>query len=133
MGSNCVPNLTEKLNCSGTSPGGSGPNGFDCGCDPEDVAFKNIVGYGKAKCTKPGKKSGKKSIWTLTCGKKPIHVNFCAPHASFCSIIFQIIMDKAKLTSKWAKSAVSNKSMIALNINLIHICPIIYKFFVITS
>ena len=79
MGSNCVPNLTEKLDCSGTSPGsgGSGSSGFDCGCDPEDVAFKNIIGYGKAKCTKPGKKSGKKSIWTLTCGKKLIHVNFC--------------------------------------------------------
>ena len=47
--------------------------------------------------------------------------------ASFCSIIFQIIMDKVKQTLKWAKSAVSNKSMIALNINLIHI------FFMITS
>ena len=127
MSAYCVPNLTEKLNCSGTSPGGSGSNELDSGCDPEDVAFKNIVGYGKAKCTKPGKKSGKKSIWTLTCGKKPIHVNFCIPHASFCSIIFQIIMDKVKQTLKWAKNAVSNKSMIALNINLIHI------FYLITS
>ena len=73
MGSNCVPNLTEKLDCTETTSGsgGSGSNGFDCGCDPEDVAFKNIVGYGKAKCTKSGKKSAKKSIWTLTCGKKP--------------------------------------------------------------
>ena len=59
MSAYCVPNLTEKLNCSGTSPGGSGSNELDSGCDPEDVAFKNIVGYGKAKCTKPGKKSGK--------------------------------------------------------------------------
>ena len=71
MGSNCVPNLTNKLDCTKTisGSGGSGSSGFDCGCDPDDVAFKNIVGYGKAKCTKIGKKSGKKSIWTLTCGK----------------------------------------------------------------
>ena len=87
MGSNCVPNLTEKLDCSGSSPGsgaGSGSSGFDCGCDPEDVAFKNIVGYGKAKCTKSGKKSGKKSIWTLTCGKKPF-LMFIFEY--FCTII----------------------------------------------
>ena len=73
MGSNCIPSLPEKLDCSGTSQGsgGSGSSGFECGCDPEDVAFKNIVGYGKAKCTKSGKKSGKKSIWTPSCGKKP--------------------------------------------------------------
>ena len=74
MGSNCVPNLHAKLDCSGTTRPGLNDSGFDCGCDPEDVAFKNIVGYGKAKCTKSGKKSGKKSIWTLTCGKKPFSV-----------------------------------------------------------
>jgi len=118
MRSNCVPNLTEKLDCSGTSPGsgGSGSSGFDCGCDPEDVAFKNIVGYGRAKCTKSGKKSGKKSIWTLTCGKKSC---FAYSMHLFAELLFQIIMDKVKQTLKWAKSAVSNKNMIALNIKLI--------------
>ena len=100
MGSNCVPSLTEKLDCSGTSQGSgaSGSSGFDCGCDPEDVAFKNIVGYGKAKCTKSGKKSGKKSIWTLTCGKKPFLLIFVFFHAFFAQKLFQIIMDRAKQT-----------------------------------
>ena len=69
MGHGCIPNLKEKLDCSSSSGSpGQGP-GRDCGCDPDDVAFKNIVGHGKAICTKPGKKSGKKSVWTLTCGK----------------------------------------------------------------
>ena len=73
MGHGCIPNLSEKLDCSSSGSSGSPENGavHDCGCDPEDVAFKNIVGYGKAICTKPGKKSGKKSVWTLTCGKTP--------------------------------------------------------------
>ena len=99
MGSNCVPSLTEKLDCSGTSQGSGvpGSGGFDCGCDPEDVAFKNIVGYGKAKCTKSGKKSGKKSIWTLTCGKEPflLSLDFLC---IFAQKLFQIIMDRAKQT-----------------------------------
>ena len=71
MGHGCIPNLSEKLDCSSSGSSGSPGNGsvHNCGCDPEDVAFKNIVGYGKATCTKPGKKSGKKSVWTLTCGK----------------------------------------------------------------
>ena len=69
MGHGCIPNLKEKLDCSSSSGSpGQGP-GLDCGCDPDDVAFKNIVGHGKAICTKPGKKSGKKSVWTLICGK----------------------------------------------------------------
>ena len=122
MGSHCVPSLTEKLDCSGTSQGSgeSGSSGFDCGCDPEDVAFKNIVGYGKAKCTKSGKKSGKKSIWTLTCGKKPCFLLiFERLHAFLAQQLFQIIMDRVKLTLKWVRSAVSNKSMIVLNIKLI--------------
>ena len=65
----CAYHLTVEID-PGLRPGspGQGP-GRDCGCDPEDVAFKNIVGYGKAICTKAGKKSGKKSVWTLTCGK----------------------------------------------------------------
>ena len=73
MGHGCIPNLSEKLDCSSSGSSGSPGNGsvHNCGCDPEDVAFKNIVGYGKATCTKPGKKSGKKSVWTLTCGKTP--------------------------------------------------------------
>ena len=71
MGHGCIPNLNEKLDCSSSESSGSSGHGsgHNCGCDPEDVAFKNIVGYGKATCTKPGKKSGKKSVWTLTCGK----------------------------------------------------------------
>ena len=71
MGHGCIPNLKEKLDCSSSGSSGSPGHGsgHNCGCDPEDVAFKNIVGYGKATCTKPGKKSGKKSVWTLTCGK----------------------------------------------------------------
>ena len=103
MGSDCVPNLTAKLDCSGSSPGsgaGSGPSGFDCGCDPEDVAFKNIVGYGKAKCTKSGKKSGKKSIWTLTCGKKPFLI-FIFEY--FCTIIFSDHNGQSKANVKMGK------------------------------
>ena len=100
MGSHCVPSLTEKLDCSGTSQGSGvpGSGGFDCGCDPEDVAFKNIVGYGKAKCTKSGKKSGKKSIWTLTCGKEPFLLSLDFFMHFFAQKRFQIIMDRAKQT-----------------------------------
>ena len=58
--------MNKKLDCSGAgwTSGSSGSSGLgsNCGCDPDDVAFKNIIGDGKAICTKPGKKSGKKSI-----------------------------------------------------------------------
>ena len=90
-------------------------------CDQENVAFKNIVGYGKAKCTKSGKKSGKKSIWTLSCGKKPFLLIFSLVHAFFAQQLFQIIMDRVKQTLKWERSAVSNKNMTVLNIKLIFI------------
>ena len=106
MGSHCVPSLTEKLDCSGTSQGSgeSGSSGFDCGCDPEDVAFKNIVGYGKAKCTKSGKKSGKKSIWTLTCGKKPcFFINFWTSSCIFGSTTISDHNGQSKANVKMGK------------------------------
>ena len=74
MGAACIPIINNKLDCSkidgidGNGSANGGGHSSNCGCDPNEVAAKHIQGHGSAICTKPGKgKSGKKSIWTLTC------------------------------------------------------------------